>query len=182
MTKFERNLDAHQQQAVELDSETGCLTPFGGGDTSISLDPNACAVLYGFLTVNSDVVTRATNAPYTVYDDSARQLFYEAVNTLYGGVFPEYVIADATDEEQFVVLVNDWTGETALTIDIASVCDYFQSGQPNRSTANLAGHSGEPRMLSDLAQEAFNWFKTVNRTELEQVLDRRGMKIDPRGD
>jgi hypothetical protein len=63
---YERDLDAHQQQSVELGKQSGCLTIFSDGDTTITLDPYAAKELYTFLDAHKDVLEHATNRPYTI--------------------------------------------------------------------------------------------------------------------
>jgi len=67
MTHFTRDLDAHQQQMVDLNAESGYLSLFDGEDRVTMLDPYAVQELYAFLHAHQDTLTRVTNRPYTVY-------------------------------------------------------------------------------------------------------------------
>src|SRR2546421_115983 len=106
---------------------------------------------------------------------------YEAINGLYDGIFPSYVIADETDEDEFTVDIDNGMDRgmdvETVHITIPDVVDYY-SGSDRSTLGVLADVVGDHRMISDLAQEAFDWFKAVNREELTQQLSKMGMVID----
>jgi hypothetical protein len=116
-------------------------------------------------------------ARWDAYTDNIAQAIYD----LYGGVLPEYVIEKETNEDEFTVDIDDGLDIETHHITVGNVCDYY-AYRDRSGLGVLADIVGDWRMIDGLAQEAFDWFKAVNREELAKACDKRGMLIDLKGD
>ena len=103
---------------------------------------------------------------------------YTALEQFYTSEIPEYV---TNAGKTFITIrVSDWDdGSHSLKITIADVIKYYATDARNISSGirTIAGHSGDWRPIDHLAEEALEWFKYINRSELAREGEKRGMTL-----
>ena len=96
---------------------------------------------------------------------------------MYKVQIPEYVTN--AGKTYITIRVSDWEGARSLKITIADVIAYYATEARNifSGIRTLAGHSGDWRPIDHLAEEALEWFKYINRSELAHEGEKRGMTL-----
>lgn len=102
---------------------------------------------------------------------------FKALAQFYNGDIPAYV--KHAGKTSLTIQVSDWEGSRPLKITIADVIAYYATEARNifSGIRTLVGHSGDWRPIDHLAEEALEWFKYINRSELAREGEKRGMTL-----
>ena len=106
-----------------------------------------------------------------------KETIYEALEAFYDYEVPAYV--RSAGKTYITLRISDWDGARTLKITLKDVIAYYatQAGNIWSGIRTLAGHSGDWRPIDNLAHEALEWFKYINRPTLEREGEKRGMTL-----
>lgn len=95
----------------------------------------------------------------------------------YNGEVPEYILSAGKSFLTFQV--DDWDGTRGLKVTISDVVEYYYTQAPKLSSGirHLADVAGDWRYIDNLAKEALEWFKFINRPALVREGKKRGMTL-----
>lgn len=99
-------------------------------------------------------------------------LQYEKLDRFYCGEIPDYVVK--AHKSSITINLGGVYGVISpetKKITIKDICEYYAYENPKLSTMkSLAGHIGDHRQVSYLAEEILSWFKYVNMKGLKAEL------------
>jgi len=106
-----------------------------------------------------------------------KEAIYEALESFYGYEIPSYI--KNAGKTYITIQIGDWDGSRTLKITLKDVIDYYVTQSRNiiSGIRTIAGHSGDWRPIDNLAQEALEWFKYINRSTLARESEKRGMTL-----
>ena len=102
---------------------------------------------------------------------------HRALGIFYNGEVPTYV--KGAGKTYITIRVSAWDGTRTLKITLKDVINYYATQARNivSGIRTLAGYSGDWRPIDNLAQEALQWFKYINRPTLARESEKRGMTL-----
>lgn len=103
---------------------------------------------------------------------------YEELERFHNYEIPEYV--GKVNKNLYTITAAVWEGAPANEVKISpqSVVDYYYYDARSMSgIRTIAGFSGDWRMVDNIAKEALEWFKKVNRPALVKAGEKYGMEL-----
>jgi cytochrome c oxidase assembly factor CtaG len=106
-----------------------------------------------------------------------KEMIVHELENFYNGTVP----GDIVNAGRTFLTINiaDWEGQRILKITLADVILYYATEARNMMSGirTLAGYCSDWRPVDNLAHEALEWFKYINRPQLAREAEKRGMTL-----